>query len=393
MTLDGQAPVIVAVRRTAVGRAGGVFRSRSVDQLAGPVIRAVLGAAPLAPESVDAVYLGNAVEGGNVARRAALAGGVPPETPAYTVDRQCTSGLDTILDAIRQVASGAGEVVLAGGVESCSTAPWRVARPASPTAMPRFIGRAPFSAPPYADPDPVDGADALAAWAGIDRAAQDAWTVRSHANAVLALRAGRLEAERVRIFDPERPESDEAPKPGLTAARLARLKPLAGPGGTVTAATAAPEADAAVIALILSAARARALGVRHGLVLEASAAAGCDPALAGYAAVPAISRLWHRCGDPTGVSRIEFNEAFAGQALTCIQAAGLPVERVSQHGGALAFGHPYGASGAFLVCRLWHDMSAGERGLAALSAMGGQGTAALFRAVSLAGSATADCVA
>ncbi len=372
------APLIVAVRRTAVGRAGGLFRTRTLDQLAAPVIEAVLAQTGLPPRRVDAVLMGNALEGGNAARRCALAGGLSQEVPATTLDRQCTSGLDAILDAVAQVAGGRAQAVLAGGAESCSTAPWRVARPAGPAEMPRFLARAPFSAPPYADPDPVAGADALAQACAIPRADQDAWAARSHANAVAAEDAGSLAAEGVRVFDGE---VDEAPKRGLTGHRLGRLKPLDGPEGTVTAGTAAPEADAAAVALVLAPDVVRELGLTgRALRLDAGAQAGCDPAWAGYAAVPALERL-ARAVDPVAAGRIEFNEAFAGQTLACLRAAGLPEDRVSRNGGALAYGHPYGASGTLLLCRLFHDLAPRQSGLAALSAMGGQGTAAMFTRV------------
>jgi len=372
---------VAAIRRTAVGRAGGLFRTRTVDQLAGPVIRAALADTALPGNGVDAVWLGNVLEGGNVARRCALAGGLPPEIPAFTLERQCTSALDAICHAMALVDAGHADAVLAGGVESCSTAPWRVARPTSPAAMPAVMARAPQSAPPYADPDPLAGADALAHAAGIDRAAQDAWTERSHANAIAAADAAVFDGERVGVFDAADPETDEAPKRGLTAKRLARFKPLAGPDGTATAASTAPEADGAVVALVVSPARAKALGLSGpALRLDAVAQSGCDPAWPGYAAVPAIQTLGN-AASADAVARIAFNEAFAGQTLACLQAAGLAHDRVNPNGGALAFGHPYGASGAFLVCRLFHDLAGGETGLAALSAMGGQGTAALFTKV------------
>jgi acetyl-CoA C-acetyltransferase len=372
---------IVAVRRTAIGRAGGIFRTRTVDQLAGPVIRAVLAETGLPADSVDAVWLGNILEGGNVARRCALAGGLPPATPAFTLERQCTSALDAVGNAMALVDAGHADVILAGGVESCSTAPWRVARPSTPNAKPAFMARAPQSVAPYADPDPLAAADALAAAAGIDRAAQDSWTARSHANAVAAVDAGAFDGERVGVFDTARPETDEGPKRRLTAARLARLKPLGSPDGTATAASTAPEADGAVIALVVSAARARSLGLSGPtLRLDGLAQSGCDPAWPGYGAVPALRKLGAAATD-SAVARIEFNEAFAGQTLACLRDAGFAHGHVNGHGGALALGHPYGASGAYLVCRLFHDLADGATGLAALSAMGGQGTAALFTRV------------
>lgn len=363
--------LIIGCRRTAVGRVGGRLRACPVEQLGARVVRAVLAEAGLPAAELDEVWLGNALEGGNVARRVALAARVPAETPAFTVDRQCASGLDTIIDACARVATGQAGAVLAGGVESCSTAPWRVAHPPHRGASPEFLSRAPFSAPPYPDPDPVAAADALAAAEGITRAEQDAWAARSHAYATAALRAGRLRAECVDE------EPDEGPRTDLDARRLARLPPLIGREGTATVGNVAAQADAAAIALVVSEALARRLGSTRALRLVAAARAGCDPARAGYAAVPALARLATRA--PLGrAGRIELNEPFAGQALACIRGAGLAKERVNRLGGALAFGHPFGASGALLVCRLFHDLGQGETGLAAIPAMGGQGSAALF---------------
>jgi acetyl-CoA C-acetyltransferase len=377
MTRHGQAR-IVAIRRTAIGRAGGIFRTRTVDQLAGPVIRAVLAETGLPADGVDAVWLGNILEGGNVARRCALAGGLPSAAPAFTLERQCTSALDAICHAIALVDAGHADAVLAGGVESCSTAPWRVARPTSPTAMPVFMARAPQSVPPYADPDPLPAADALAHAAGIDRPSQDAWTARSHANGLAATDAGVFDGELVGVFDASRPETDEGPKRALMQRRLARFKPLNGPCGTATAGSTAPEADGAVVALVVSSARATALELTGpALRLDGLAQSGCDPACPGYAAVPAMQKLGVAANGDT-LARIEFNEAFAGQTLACLQDVGVSHDRVNLNGGALAFGHPYGASGAYLVCRLFHDLADGQTGLAALSAMGAQGTAALF---------------
>ena len=381
MSRKGESPVIVAAWRTAIGRAGGLFRSRTVEQLAAPVIAQLLADAELAANEVDEVWLGNALEGGNVARRAALAGGLPPYVPAFTVDRQCAGGLDTILTGVQRVAAGEAAVILAGGVESCSTAPWRLNRPLTPAGLPEVAHRAPQSAPPYADPDPVAMADQLSGWAGIGRSAQDSWAARSHAHAIAAMQSGAFDAERVGVFDAAAPESDEAPKAGLTTARFGRLKPLGGgEKATATPGTTAPEADAAAAVLVMTAAMADRLGLPHRMRLTGSAQAGCDPAWAGYAAVPAVQRLQQRGGN-VALHRLEFNEAFAGQTLACLQGAGLPQDRVSLNGGALAFGHPYGASGALLALRLFHDLAVGETGLAAVSAMGGQGTAALFERV------------
>lgn len=376
-------PVLVAARRSAIGRAGGRFRARTADQLAAPAIRAALTDAGLPAEAVDAVILGNALEGGNMARVAALAAGLPASVPALTLDRQCAAGLDAVVEAVARVAAGRARVVLAGGLESCSTAPWRMARPTRPNAAPRVLNRARFGAGDYGDPDPVPAAAALIRAHGLDRGVQDAWAARSHANALAAEAAGAFAAERVAVPGACDGGADEAPKPGLDAARLARLRPLSADSGEITAGTTAPEADGAAVLLVVAADLADALGLRRRLRLLDSAEAGCPPAEAGLAAVPAIRALAQRRGGAgwADLDAVAFTEAFAGQTLACLRAAGLPEGRTNRRGGALAFGHPYGASGALLALRLFHDLAPGQTGLAAVSAMGGQGTAALFRAL------------
>ena len=376
-------PVIVAARRSAFGRAGGRFRDRSADQLAAPAIRAVLADAGLAPTAVDAVLLGNALEGGNMARVAALAAGLPASVPALTLDRQCAAGLDAVVEAVARVAAGRARVVIAGGLESCSTAPWRLAPPTRPHPPPRFHDPPPISAGAHGDPDPVPAAAALLHAQAIDRRAQDAWAARSHANAVAAEAAGCFAAERVAVPGACDGGPDEAPKPGLDAARLGRLRPLSADSGPITAGTTAPEADGAAVLLVVAGDLADTQGLRRRLRLLDAAESACAPAEAGLAAVPAIGTLAARRGraDWEDLDAVAFTEAFAGQALACLRAAGLPEARTNPHGGAVAFGHPYGASGALLALRLFHDLAPGRTGLAAVSAMGGQGTAALVQAI------------
>lgn len=383
-----RAAYIIAARRTAIGRAGGIYRKRRFEQLAAPVLKAVLADARLDPEQVDEIVLGNALEGGNPARVAALAAGLPSAIPALTVDRQCASGLDAIVEASRRVAFGTSDVIIAGGVESVSTAPWRVARPGPHGEPPQFMIRARFSAGPHPDPDMIPAAEAVARSCGISRSGQDRYTARSHANACAAAESGLLARELVPVFAASAAERDECPRKNFTLTRLARFKPLVGDGGTVTAATCAPEADAAAAVIVVSEEVAAALGATRVLCFIDAAASGGDPALPGLAAVSALGCLRQRMGwsDWDRVRQVEFNEAFAGQALACLRRAGLPLERTCPHGGALAFGHPYGASGALLVVRLFHDIahsdhdSTASYALAGVSAAGGQGSAALFRA-------------
>lgn len=360
---------------------------RTFEHLARPVLTTLLSDTALEPTEVDEIILGNALEGGNPARVAALAAGLPPQLPALTIDRQCASGLDAVVEGCRRVASGICDVVIAGGVESVSTAPWRVARPTGHAGAPRFMPRARFSASPYPDPDMIPAAEAVAKSVGIAKREQDEYAVRSHAKATAAIRAGRFRDELVAVFGSRQTEADECPKADFTYRRVARFKPLTDPGGTVTAATCAPEADAAAAVVVASEAVAKRLGMGCVLEFAAAAASGGDPAYPGLAAVAALNllRARMRWRDWRHVDQVEFNEAFAGQTLACLRQAGLPLDRVCPQGGALALGHPYGASGACLVVRLYHEAirpagpTAPEFYLASLSAAGAQGTAALFR--------------
>lgn len=385
-----RAAYIIAARRTAIARAGGIYRTRRYEQLAAPVLKTVLADAKLDPDQLDEVILGNALEGGNPARVAALAAGLSPALPALTVDRQCASGLDAIVEACRRVALGNADAVVAGGVESVSTAPWRVARPGSHGGPPQFMTRARFSAEPHSDPDMIPAAEAVARLCGISRSDQDRYAARSHANALSAAEGGLFAGEIVPVFAASAAERDECPRKNFTATRLARFKPLTGDGGTVTAATCAPEADAAAAVVVVCEKLAALGSAPNALRFIDAAASGGDPAYPGLAAVPALARLQQRLqwSDWSRVQQVEFNEAFAGQALACQRRAGLPAARICPHGGALAFGHPYGASGAILVVRLFHDMLRSAEGavskyaLASLSAAGGQGSAALFMTAS-----------
>ncbi|MGW4586992.1 thiolase family protein [Amycolatopsis thermoflava] len=359
-------PVVIAARRTAIGNAFGALRGVPVDELAAPVLRAALDDSGLS--TVDDVVLGNVFgPGGNPARVAALRAGLA--VPGVTVDRQCASGLAAITLAAAMIRAGEGEVFLAGGVESASTAPFRAWRLDGSSEPGEFYTRAPFAPAEIGDPDMGPAADLVAAEAGISRQRQDAFAARSHARAVAAQRAGRFDAEIVPVGGVVR---DERPRDGFTEARLARFRPAFTPDGTATAANSCGINDGAAAVLIVSERVQQRLGV-PGLRLAASATSAVDPNRLGLGAVPAMRRVLDRRPDV-----VEFNEAFAGQALACLDAAGIDEEVVSPDGGAIALGHPWGASGAVLVVRLFGTLvrrRAGTCGLAALSAGGGVGVA------------------
>lgn len=366
------APVIVAALRTPIGTAGRSLAPVDAAGLAAPVLRRLADVLPGVP--VDDVVLGNCMgPGGDVARVAALAAGLPVEVPAMTVDRQCGSGLAAIATAAALVRESPG-LVLAGGTESASTAPWRFWPPEGDEA-PRRFDRAPFAPKDLGDPDMGLAADLLAQERGVSRDRQDAYAAQSHARAHATQQAGGFEAELVPVGGVER---DERPRPGLSAGRLARLRPTFRPDGTVTPGNACGVNDgAAAVALVDAETHA---GLRlPGLRIVASATAGVDPHRPGIGIVPAVRAALARAGlDLEAIDVVELNEAFAGQVLACCDELGLDPARVCPQGGALALGHPWGASGAVLVVRLFTQLvrqAGGHYGLAAIAVGGGQGVA------------------
>jgi acetyl-CoA C-acetyltransferase len=305
---------------------------------------------------VDEIIMANALgAGGNPARRVALAAGLP-HVAGLTVDRQCAGGLDAILLAGALVDAGHAQVVLAGGVESYSRRPQR-----SLNGVP--YDQAPFTPWPDRDPDMAQAAADLAVVLGITRAQQDAWAVASHSKA-------RHGDEIVVLAG----QSRDAFARTLTIAQAARARPVI---GTITTANAAVAADAAAFCLVVSdtiAARfPKALRIVTGATL------GADPLQPGLAPIPAIARALAKAGImPADIVQSEIMEAYAVQAIACVQGARLNPATVNMRGGALARGHPIGASGAILAVRLFHDLAQGH-GLAAIASAGGIGSAVVFQ--------------
>jgi acetyl-CoA C-acetyltransferase len=372
-------PVIVAARRTPIGTAGLALRDLEVQALATPVLRSLAIDAGL--EQPSQVVLGNCMgPGGNLARVATLAAGFDVATPALTVDLQCGSGLAAIVTACALVRSGTSQSVLAGGAESASTAPWRM-WPPTVGAEPQRYSRAPFAPSEIGDPEMGAAADELALRWGISRERQDAYAARSHSRAAAAQRAARFEAELVAL---EQLSRDERVRVNLSVGTLARLPAAFSPGGSVTAGNACGINDGAAGVAVVTEECRRADGI-PGLACLDWETVGVDPNLPGVGPVPAIRNLLRRNHislDDVGI--IEVNEAFAAQVLACCDELDLDEERVCVEGGALALGHPWGASGAVLAVRLFSQMvrSDGPRlGLAAIAVGGGQGVALLVERV------------
>ncbi|HEV7187115.1 MAG TPA: thiolase family protein [Blastococcus sp.] len=374
MSRFDDAPVLIAGRRTPIGTAGRSLATFTAADLAAPVIRALTDNLGPARDEVREVLLGNCMgPGGDVARVAALQAGLPVTVPGLTVDRQCGSGLAAIVLAAATLRSEPG-VVLAGGVESASTAPWRYWPPGGGGKPVRYE-RAPFAPADLGDPDMGVAADLLARDFGVPRRAQDDYAARSHARAITTQRAGGFDVEIVPLGDVT---SDDRPRQGLSAERLGRLRPAFLPDGAVTAGNSCGINDGAALVTAVDAATHRRLGA-PGLRVVATATAGVDPNRPGLGIVPATRLALDRAGlTLDDIDVVEFNEAFAGQVLACCAALELDPERVCPEGGALALGHPWGASGAVLVVRLFSQLvrcGRGEYGLAAIAVGGGQGVA------------------
>ena len=384
--LADRTPVIIAARRTPIGTAGHALAGVDLVGLLAPVLRALVD--DLGPDApgVDDVVIGNCRgPGGNPARVAALAAGLGTEVPAVTVDRQCGSGQEAVHQGGTAVLAGVVDVVLAGGAESASTAPWRLARPTTSTGLPVPYDRAPFAPSEIGDPDMGPAAEAVAATCGVTRQRQDAYASRSHALTLAATRAGAFDAELVPVAGMV---SDERPRP-LTQAVLSRMRPAFVPGGTVTAGNCCGVSDgAAAVALVPEHLRA-ALGV-PGLALRGWVCVGLDPNTPGLGPVPAVAKLLQGCGiELAEVGVLEMTEAFAAQVLACTDALGLDplgpsAARVCPQGGAIAMGHPWGASGAMLLVRLFAQMVRVDGpglGIATCAIGGGQGLALLAERV------------
>jgi len=384
--------VLAAPVRTPIGRFGGALAALSAADLGTAAARAALERAGLDAARVDQTVFGHARQAGggpNTARQIAHRAGVPDERPAYTVNQACGSGLQAVLSAARAIRLGEAEVVLAGGTESMSNTPYLLPR----ARWGYRLGHAEVVDGMYRDgfDDPLsklvmgETAEELAAEAGIDRAAADAYAAESQAWCEEARRAGRFAAEITPVKVPGRGgetavEADEHPRDGVTAAALGKLPTVFREGGTVTAGNASGITDGAAAMLVASEEAAERLGLRPAGWLLDWTVVGVEPRIMGIGPVPAVRQLLERTGlDPATVDQVELNEAFASQVLACL--ADLPFERrrVNPDGGAIALGHPIGATGARILVTLLHGLEArgAGRGIATLCVSGGMGLAAL----------------
>ena len=393
----------MAALRTPFGRYGGALATVRPDDLAAAVIRALVERSGIDPALIDDVILGCANQAGednrNVARMAALLAGLPVEVAGLTVNRLCGSGLQAVNSAAHALAAGDGEVFIAGGVESMSRAPYVMLKPETAyergthemvdtTLGWRFVNPALAAAHhPYSMGETGEN---VAERLGVSREDQDAFALASQRNAAAAIAEGRYRDQIVPIAIPARKgdpivvDADEQPRPDTTPEALARLRPAFREGGSVTAGNASGINDGASAALVVEAERARALGLRPMARIVATAVAGVDPAVMGLGPIPATRKALARAGlTVADLDLVELNEAFASQAVACVRELGLDPARVNVDGGAIALGHPLGASGGRLIASLVHGLgrTGGRYGLASMCIGVGQGIATIVERI------------
>jgi acetyl-CoA C-acetyltransferase len=378
---------IVAARRSAVGRIGGLHKSRRIEELCAPVIGAALQDSGLDPAQIDELIVGNTSEGGNPARLIALAAGLPETTPAVSIDRQCGSGLDAILAAVRAVSLGESQAVIAGGADAISTAPWRVAKPRSLQQLPRFLSFDAGSGDEREGPAHLESSEALAAKLGISRAEQDAYTLRSYLKAEQAREQKRFVGEIAPLrANPEEARDQSSAAPDFKD--LAQLAPYLSPDGTLTPGNTSSPHDGAAVAVVVSQSIWASLGKPRGLRLLSHATRGTSPDAEALAPIEAMQKLkaiakGYKASD---IGVVEMSESSAAQAIALIRSLDLDEDVLNPDGGAIARGHPLGAASSVLVTRLFTRLARRENtgpslGIATLGVAGGMGVAALFEAV------------
>jgi 3-oxoadipyl-CoA thiolase len=391
---------ITAAVRTPIGRAGGALAEIRPDDLAAAAIRALITRSGIPAERIDDVILGCANQAGednrNVARMATLLAGLPVEVPGQTVNRLCGSGLQAVVSAVHAIRAGEGDVFVAGGVESMTRAPqvmlkssrpwdrtapaiadttvgWRFVNPAMPTEWTISLG---------------ETAERVALAYGISRRQQEEFALESQRRAVAAAVAGTFREEIAPLEVAVSASgavvgADETPRAGLTPESLARLEPAFMRNGTVTAATSSGINDGAAALSVVSGQAVDELGLEPMAEVIATAVAGVDPSCMGLGPIPATRKALARAGiTARELDLVELNEAFAAQALACICDLQLDASRVNIYGGAIALGHPLGASGARILTTLVHALrrTGGRYGLATMCIGVGQGIAMVVKA-------------
>jgi 3-oxoadipyl-CoA thiolase len=383
--------VIVDALRTPIGRYGGALKDVRPDDLAALVVGQAVHRNQLDPATIEDVYFGDANQAGednrNVARMAVLLAGLPVEIPAATMNRLCGSGMQAVVSAAREIETGNGVCFLAGGVESMTRAPYILEKPqrefarGSQTLHDSTLGWRmvnPRLAEKYPPISLGQTAEVVARRFGITREAQDLWALESHRKAVAAQEACRFRNELVGVAlaDGSKLEKDEGPRADTSLEKLASLKPAFEKDGTVTAGNSSPLNDGAACLVMMAESHAQRIGARPLARVLAAASAGVDPSCMGLGPIPASRKALARAGVRISeLECVELNEAFASQVLACMRDLELDPQRVNPNGGAIALGHPLGASGARLLATLVHELARRKAryGLATMCIGVGQG--------------------
>jgi len=386
--------VIVSGVRTPVGRFQGAYANLSASDLGAIVIKAAVERAGLKPEHVDHVIfgcVGQVAEDGYISRHAAVKAGMPIETPALTVNRVCGSGLEAINTAARYIQTGDATVVVAGGAENMTMMPYYLRQARTGYRMGNGQledGILHLLGDPFSKAHMGITAENLAEKYEVSREAQDEFAMRSQERAAAAIKAGKFKDEIVPVEVRQGKETvvvdtDEHPRQTSMEA-LAKLKPAFKDGGMVTAGNASGINDGAAAVVVTSAANARELGLKPRLRLVARAEAGVEPSIMGSGPIPAVQKALKKA-DMTieQIDLVELNEAFASVGAACTTALRLDPQKVNVNGGAIALGHPLGATGAILTVKLMHEMErrGAKYGLVSLCIGGGQGIASIFERV------------
>lgn len=392
--------VIVAAVRTPIGSIGGTLKNVLPEVILSTAFKGAIDKSGLDPALIDEVVAGQTkqtTDAPNIARVAALMSHIPEAVPAYTVHRQCASGMQAMTNAMQQIQCGYSDIVLAGGVESMSTAPFyiRNARFGVGSGNGLFLDPN-VESQPKSQPSDIYGvfnmiqtADTVAKQYNVSREAQDEFALESQKRAVAAMDAGKFTEEIVPVILPQKKKDpivfavDEYPKRDTSIEKLAKLKPIFA-DGTVTAGNASGRNDGACALILMSASKAKELGLKPLAKIIGAAAAGVDPRIMGIGPVAAVEKLLPRLGMTINdFGLYEINEAFAAQSVACARELKMDPEKLNVNGGAIALGHPLGCSGARISTTLIHEMRKRNEqfGLASICIAGGLGMAMAFELV------------
>lgn len=385
----GRDAVIVSAVRTAIGRQGGALASVPAHVYGAEVIKEALKRANVSADLVDDVIMGNVLSGGgNIARLTALETGLSMNLPGLTVDRQCGSGINSINLAAQAIWAGDGDIFVAGGIESMSRAPYLMDRPEKAyNAMPPRFRKSQLSPSEIGNPPMGITAENLAEKYEVSREEQDEFALQSQQKMATAMADGRFDEQIVPISIPVRKGEpivfsvDEHPRPETSKEGLAKLRPVFLEGGTVTAGSSSGLNDAASAVVVMSREKATELGIQPLAVIRAHAVAGVDPNIMGIGPVPATNKVLEKAGlSLEEIDLFEINEAFASQVLACNRELNMDLGKVNVNGGAIAHGHPLGATGAILMTKAIYELqrSGGKYALITACIGGGQGIATII---------------